>query len=351
MAMLLPYRLQFVPATAFAGILKIVAILGLLSSTVCAQCREKMVPPTAGAPKPKLYVLMSERLFSAINRTDAAAALKIWGELVTCLQHLDVETKVEMIDAPQELRQRVINRTAHVLIVDSVEFIALSDAGLVEGAGVASSDGQPLAPAYVLLVNSQMDSLSQLRGKRAVFYMRTASAASVAWMSILLANQHLGNVEGFFSSAEISTNPSNCILPLFFGRIDACVIDSRNWGIAREMNPQLQTKLKVLTQSVAVLSGVAAVPKFPIDNRQQVVESLFQIHKYPVGQQILTVFRSGPIIPYRPEYIESTRQFWTEYERTLSPAQLKQWNLSLLPILPAQSQAASGAASKMAAVR
>jgi phosphonate transport system substrate-binding protein len=322
--------------------------LTLLAAASRAQCNGKPAPSPSAE---KVNVVLSERLFSATNRNDVVGAMKIWSDLIGCLTHNDVDTKVVVLSTPQELRQSVIEQGAQVLVLDGVEFLDLSEKGLVEGVGVASGDGRPLTPRYGLLVNSQVDALAQLRGKRATFYLRTSSAASVAWTATLLAKNRLGSIESFFGASEVSTKSTNCILPLFFGRIDACVVDSRSWETARELNPQIGNKLKMLAQSVPVMEGVTAVPKLSTEDRRRVVAGVLEMHKFPAGEQILTVFHTGPMIPYRPEYLESTRQFWNEYEQTLTPAQLKQWKQRLLPILPAPSRAPSGMPGEIAASR
>lgn len=291
-------------------------------------------------PKSVLHILVSERLFSALNRTDAVASLKIWADLISCSQHLELDTKVQLVSDQGELRRRIVARAAQVLILDSVEFLALSDEDLVEGIGLPSSAGQLLAPEFVLLVDSKTDSLTQLRGKRIIFYLRTGSAASVAWISTLLSNQQLGDVQTFFLSQNTAETPNNCILPLFFGRADACVIDMRSWSVAREMNPQIAVKVKALTQSIPVIAGVVALTKAPVEHRAEVTQSLLNLHKQPVGQQILTIFRSGPMIAFRPEYCESTRRFWKEYESTLNAAQAKAWSRTLMPKMPVDSSGA-----------
>jgi len=66
------------------------------------------------------------------------------------------------------------------------------------------------------------------------------------------------------------------------------------------------------------------------------------MHKQPLGDQVLKALRSGPIIPYRPEYLDSTRQFWKRYERTLTAAELKAWKDTLQPGRPHEAHNSAG---------
>ena len=293
-------------------------------------------------PTVRLNVVLSNQLFSVANRTDVVGALNLWIEALSCTTKLNFNSKVDVLATQDAIRARVSEKTVDILVLDNVEFLDLSDDGLVEGIGVSSYDGRPMAFPYLLLVNQEIDSLAQLRGQSSVFYMHTGSAASVAWAVSLLSENHYGHVDDFFASFESSTKATNCILPLFFGKIQACVVDSRDWETIKELNPQLGNKLKILAQSVPVLDGITAFPRTPMPYRERIIGSIFQMHKQPLGDQVLKALRSGPIIPYRPEYLDSTRQFWKRYERTLTAAELKAWKDTLQPGRPHEAHNSAG---------
>jgi ABC-type phosphate/phosphonate transport system substrate-binding protein len=300
-------------------------------------------PQPPSAPTTRLNILFSDQLFSAANRNDVVGALKLWTEVASCLTGLNFQSKVEVVTTQSQIRERVHDNAVDILVLDNADFLELSDAGLVEGAAVSSQGGHPYAVRYLLLVNQQIDSLGQLRGKRAVYHLHTGAAASLAFTSTLVAENHLGSTGGFFSSFESSTNAANCILPVFFDRIQACVVDGQDWETIQEMNPQLGKKLKILAQSVPVLDGVIAFPKALLPYRAQIVGSLLDMHTHPLGSQILSAMRSGPLIPYRPEYLDSTREFWRRYERTLTPAELRAWRESRRLRTPVQLRNSAGA--------
>jgi len=58
-------------------------------------------------------------------------------------------------------------------------------------------------------------------------------------MDVLLSKQKLGRADSFFGSVKAAATAQSCILPVFFGSADACVVDEINLELAREMNPQL----------------------------------------------------------------------------------------------------------------
>jgi len=302
-------------------------LLALAGGVANSQCSSKPLPPSA--PTIRLNIVFSDELFSVANRNDVVGALKLWTEILSCLTTLNLNSKVEIISSQSEIRRRVHENSVDIVVLDNADFLELSDAGLIDGAAVGSRDGLPFAVPYLLLVNQQIDSLNQLRGQRGIYHLHTGAAASLAFATALLAESHLGSTGTFFASFESTTKPANCILPLFFAKIQACVIDGHDWDLLKELNPQLGRTLKILAQSEPILDGIVAFTKVPMPYRERILASLLQMHKDPLGNQIISALRSGPLIPYRPEFLDSTRAFWKRYERILTPVELRTWRETL----------------------
>lgn len=323
--------------------------LALASAMANAQCSSKPLP--SSAPTTRLNIVLSDQLFSAANRNDVVGAMKLWVEALSCVTQLNFDSRVEVLSAQAEIRQRVRNETVDVLVLDNADFLELSDAGLIDGVAVGSQGGHPYAMPYLLLVNRQIDSLSQLRGKRAAYHLHTGTAAALAFTATLMAENRLGRTDAFFESFDPTTKAANCILPLFFEKIQACVVDRHDWELLKELNPQLGNKMKILAQSAPVLDGVVAFTKVPSPYRERILASILQMHKDPLGARILSALRSGPLMPYRPEYLDSTREFWKQYERTLTVAEQKTWKETLRPRMPLTVRNSPGAPAFSAGAR
>jgi len=302
-----------------AGLLALMAF----AVRVPAQCNGQT--SLAAYPPSRLNIVLSDRLFVVANRSDVAASMKVWSEIAGCAMKVNAQSKVDVLASQSEMRKRILEKNVDVLVLDNVEFLKFLAAGLVEGVAVVSRNGRPQTASYVLLTAEETGSLAQLRGKNAIFFPHTESAVPVAWIDILLAKNHMGRIENFFASSRVVNRSADCILPLFFAKVDACVTDANSWELAKEMNPQMGKKLKILAQSNPVLDSVTALPKTPNPYRQKIVDGLLTMHTYAAGSQILSVFKSGPMIAYRPEYIDSTRAFWDEYVQILTPAEKAAW--------------------------
>lgn len=333
------------------GWIVIPLLLALAGSLANSQCSSKPLP--ASAPTIRLNIVFSDELFSVANRNDVVGALKLWIEVLSCLTTLNLNSKVEVISSQSEIRRRVHENSADIVVLDNADFLELSDAGLIDGAAVGSRNGLPYAVPYLLLVNQRIESLNQLRGQHGIYHLHTSAAASLAFTATLLAENHLGSTGAFFESFESTIKLANCVLQLFFEKIQACVVDAHDWELLKELNPQLGKKLKILAQSEPVLDGVVAFTKVPMPYRERILASLLQMHKDPLGYQVISALRSGPLIPYRPEFLDSTRAFWKRYERTLAPVQLRAWKETLRTqtTLPVRSSGVAPVGNSSGAVK
>jgi ABC-type phosphate/phosphonate transport system substrate-binding protein len=170
--------------------------------------------------------------------------------------------------------------------------------------------------SYVLLVNpsSGATSVAGLRGKNILVSARGAGETGMAWLEVLLGKEKLGRAASFFASVKAAAKPQACILPLFFGTVDACLVDEVNLNLAKEMNPQLG-RLIVLARSRPMIESVIAVPAEPHPRQQELIENMLLLHQDPRGRQLLMVFGTGRIVRIQPGDLDSARELWRDYFR------------------------------------
>ncbi|MCX6625999.1 MAG: hypothetical protein NTW28_00015, partial [Candidatus Solibacter sp.] len=139
------------------------------------------------------------------------------------------------------------------------------------------------------------------------------------WLETLLAENRLGRAASFFGSVEVGYRASACVLPLFFGKIDACVVDTGNWESIKELNPQLG-RLRVAARSEALLEGMIAMPIQPHPYKSELMDSILNLHKTPAGEQLCMVFETGILMRVGKEPFESVRVLTSRYRRMVNPA-------------------------------
>jgi ABC-type phosphate/phosphonate transport system substrate-binding protein len=243
----------------------------------------------------RLYVVASESMFATVNQGDAVASMSVWIKQLGAMRGFQCETKMEIAQSIAQIRHKLSEHAVDLLVLDTPDYLALAKAGLVEALAVGTSRGQLAAFQYILLTNDASGSmqLAGLRGKRTMVASRTKSNMGLVWLEALLAENRLGLAASFFGSVEITNRPSPCVLSLFFGKIDACVVDSGNFESVKELNPQLG-RLRVVAHSEALLEGLLAMPVRPQNpKKREVIDAILNLHKAGVSEQLGIIFKVG----------------------------------------------------------
>jgi ABC-type phosphate/phosphonate transport system substrate-binding protein len=272
---------------------------------------------TNGLRRTRLYAIASSRMFTTVNRNDAVASIKAWFEVMGQEKGFLVDSKIDIVDRVTEIRRRLEERSVDILMLDFVDYLQLEASGLVVPDLVGHrGDGSGPLYSYLLVVgpSSTALTLADLRGKKMNYFSRNAASSSLAWMDVALAKLKLGRASAFFSTAISTPKPQACVLPLFFGVVDACVVDEINLAVLKEMNPQLG-KLRVLARSMPLIESLIATPVQTHPHRKELLDTIMQLHHSPRGKQLLVVFKAERLLRITPGDIEAARTLWMEYRR------------------------------------
>jgi ABC-type phosphate/phosphonate transport system substrate-binding protein len=277
-------------------------------------------PPASALKQARLHVIASELLFSTVNSGDALASMRIWAQQIGKSRGFQFDSNMEIGHSVAQMRDSLKEHSVDMLVLDTTEYLSLSDAGLVEALAAGTSRGQLLAFPYLLLTKDGSEGgLDALRGKRIVVAARTKSNMGMVWLETLLAESRLGRAAGFFGTVEINYRASACVLPLFFGKIDACVVDSGNLESMKELNPQLG-RLRVVARSEPLLEGLIATPLQPHPYQNELVDSILNLNKTPAGEQLSLVFKTGVLVRVGREPFEPVRALCGKYRRLVNPS-------------------------------
>ena len=64
-----------------------------------------------------------------------------------------------------------------------------------------------------------------------------------------------------------------------------------------------------------LLDGILCVHKQLFEYREELLQSLRELHQEPAGSQILLVFKSNKLRPVDPQILERVREIGTKYRR------------------------------------
>ena len=264
----------------------------------------------AGLKKERLSVGYIESQIHGVNRLDAEAAFKTLARTVGVANGYDVGIEVDSFDNAGQFVATLADKIINLILLDSWSYLKIVPQGMMEPLFVTSDRGQATV-RYLLLVrkNSAVKSLSDLRGRSLNLITGQSSKLGRHWLDTIVLAQEASSPEVFFSRMEYMSNPMSTVLPVFFGKRDAALVDETQFMLMAELNPQLNI-LHAIESSAPLLNAIICLSRKGWSSQRfkmDLVSALADLHRNPAGQQILTLFKAGRLVPFQDHYLNSVR--------------------------------------------
>jgi phosphonate transport system substrate-binding protein len=308
---------SLVAAAGWIRLRPLAAVLCAASAVAVAQPGTPVSTQNRELRHARLYAVATSKTFNNVNRNDARAALKVWFDVVGQQRGFVLDSKVDIVDSVAEIRERLESHSVELVMMGITDYLELESSRLVVPLLTDSRSARGGALySYLLLVNpsSVATAIASLRGKNILVSSRGGHSSGMAWLEVLLGKEQLGRAASFFASIKAPDKAQACILPLFFGTADACVVDEINLNVAKEMNPQLG-QLRVLARSRPMIESVIATPVEPHPFQKELIDAILSLHMDPRGRQLLMVFKTDRVVRIQPGELEPARELWTAYAR------------------------------------
>jgi phosphonate transport system substrate-binding protein len=260
----------------------------------------------------RIRIGFSSALFEEeLNQNDARAAVRAWADSVAHASNIEVESP-QMLDS-SELIRAIVNHAIDGFAMTTPEYSKVTR--LVDP--VIFIDMQR-GVEYVLLVkqDSGIHDLAGLRGRSLLDYRHASMCMAPAWLETLLASSNLDQSDRFFGHIAKTSKVSQTVLPVFFGKADACIITSRAFDVMCELNPQLRLKLRILAVSPRLEAAFCGIHKdCPEDIKIRFREALIGMGNSPSGHQILTLVQSDQLVTADSAILQPSLELLAAYER------------------------------------
>ena len=252
----------------------------------------------AGAPAP-LRFGFSSAIFAGVNEGDAHAAIKIWARTLGADCGIEVDSSLLLLDGTAGLKEALQSRKIDGASMSALEywelrrFVPFSPSVLL---GVTNGE---TTQRYLLLVrrDNPASNLVGLRGQTLAILGNPSATLGQTWIETLLLEKKLGRSGTFWRKAERHDKLSQVILPVFFRKVDACVVTRAGFQTMRELNPQVGKQLKVLAESGPLVSATLC---FRGDTTSpylgKLLADIARVASTPAGRQTLAIFQSDGIV-------------------------------------------------------
>lgn len=263
--------------------------------------------------KADVEVALVRSAFIGSNENDAAAAFKILAKIIGQQQGYDIKIATIFFDHADEMAALPEEKRPQIVILASLPFIQLEKHGWITPIAVTSVGNAKSRDTFKIIVSdtSKAKTIEDLRGKTINILMMPQTQIGHTWLRSLLFERHLGTLKTFFKDFKLQNNPMKTVLPVFFGQKDAALIASEKFKLMAELNPQLNT-MRTIAVSEPLVCGITCVNNVEWDNRSKIkqdfIDAMLNLHLSPEGQQILNLFKSDKIVPYRPGDLETLRK-------------------------------------------
>jgi phosphonate transport system substrate-binding protein len=218
---------------------------------------------------------------------------------------------VTIYDDDALFEKAIRERSINLVIIDSWKYLSMNVGNYVKPTFVTSDQGR-IGNNYVLLSRrgGKINSLAELRGSHILRLESANASTGVLWLEGMLQAKNLGAANSFLGGLEVVGKPSAAILPVFFGKKDACLVTQSSFDVMKEMNPQLGKELQEIATSDIFADIIICLS--PSDwtsdkGKADLVRILGELHLEPAGQQILSLFKINQLMPFQEQHMDSVR--------------------------------------------
>jgi phosphonate transport system substrate-binding protein len=283
----------------------------------------------AAPPEPvPLRVGMPRLAFYNLNEADAAAAYRTL--IISAARQRGYEVKPELVtfDDLSSLDAAVSEGTVQVCLVGSWQLFESKIADFADIAFVPASNGRATRKLLLLVERGgRVQRVEDLRAASVMLLRDPRVNLTERWLDVLCLRAGLGLAAGAVQ-LDIVARPSSALLPVFFGRSEACVVDEDSFALASELNPQLRDRLVAIAESQPLLDSVICINRrgWPVgQQREDLIRSLGDLHREPSGRQLLTMFRMDQLKQYTTDLLENVAALHREHvelsrDRSANPA-------------------------------
>lgn len=253
-------------------------------------------PPSARAGEDILRLGISESLVRDVSIADARAAMMVWMKRIAEDLRVDLRYVPEVFESQESLATKLKQGLLDTVAMNLLEYRRLREWLDPREITVPS---QKTALRYVLLVRSDsgVAKVADLRGRRVLLLDSLQTCIAPAWLNTLIGAGGQESAGSFFSAVSRRPKPSQVILPVFFGQMEACITTQLSFLTAGELNPQILSKLKPLTVSPEIVSSLYAYRKgCPSNLRAKISRAMTGLASSPAGRQVLTLFQCESLL-------------------------------------------------------
>lgn len=291
-----------------------VAIIAMIGTVICC-----FPPGVCGQSDDLLRIGFTRQMFIGINENDVLAVAHVWATVLFQEGKIGYVSRPIVFDNLSEISAALSAGNIDVIGITTGEFAHVRKL-IDEDAILCSVTSGSIMEEYLLLVNrkSNIKKLSGLKGRALGMLTSIRALPAETWLDTLLLQEGMEPAAGFFGQIDTDSKAGNLLIPLFFGKLDACVVTRKAFDTMVELNPQTGKQLEILEISPPVVPTILCFRKdFTSPIRNQVEDRLLSWQHSPAGRQSLAIFQVDSIEKHSDSCLDSALELLSERQRLL----------------------------------
>lgn len=255
----------------------------------------------------ELGIAFSRQEFGPADLNDVIAATQVWiTQFMADIGRSEVASTYVFEDVDEAVRG-VEQGRIDLLVIPPTQFLEARNRVELEPLMVSFVGGKQ-GHAFGLIARKGT-TLQDLCGQDLLVHPTGAESLPILWLRSLLLDHDLPDPEACFGQIRQVDRVGSAVLPVFFGKIGACVVSLGSFETMRELNPQLGRELEVLELSAPIVSNIFCVPPSINEEFGDAMDTgLRSLGETPEGRQLLTLFGMPEMVHYRDEYLDLVKE-------------------------------------------
>jgi ABC-type phosphate/phosphonate transport system substrate-binding protein len=253
------------------------------------------------------------RAFPDFSLEDLEVSVKLLSEEIG--NNVGIKTTVTVFPDIPSLRLAFEQGKVNFAVASSFNFANEFDSHLlVDGFRLIINSTNADSILVLSRKNEGSDTVKSLQGKRLALV--ESDPIADLYMDFLARSAFHQDFKTAFRVIPREKKANQIILKLFFGQADVVCVYQNTYKLATELNPQLLSKLQIISQLDGIPAGGGYFhKKVPPAFRERIISEALKLVANPRGQQLLQLFRADKVVRSTLDDLTATKKLYSAYKK------------------------------------
>ncbi len=169
---------------------------------------------------------------------------------------------------------------------------------------------------FLLAVNKNdtTANIKSLKGSDIIIQNHSNNSIAFKLLEKILKDKNLPISQKFFGKIISKPTTQGAVLSLALGKAKAALFTEQSFKVVKELNPDMEKKLKIIYRSPRILIGITCTNETRQYDKSttHLIETFSKLHEDVYGKQLLNMFLCDKLVPVKEEDLQNTRNYFGE---------------------------------------